>query len=230
MLNIPNEMKKDTLVLIPARGGSKRIPHKNIKLLNGKPLICYSIDVARAIFKDEDICVSTDDDQIIKVVEEYGLHVPFIRPTSLSGDNAQTTDVVKHALNFFLQKGVQYQKVVLLQPTSPLRRAEDVTGAISLYSDEIDMVVSVAKSHVSGIICEENDGGFLQFSLRNEIEQKDFFEYNGAVYVINSIPILAGESMLNLEKKIKYVMPREFSVDVDVMLDWKYVEFLLSNK
>ena len=224
-------MKKDTLVLIPARGGSKRIPHKNIKLLNGKPLICYTIDVAREIFDDLDICVSTDDLEIINVVERYGLKVPFVRPDYLSNDTAQTTDVVKHALEFYAQNGVHYQSVVLLQPTSPLRRSEDVRAAISLYSDQIDMVVSVVKSHSAGVMCQDREDGFLEFSLRVESRPlRDYYEYNGAVYVINAKPILDGVSMIDLDKKIKYVMDRKFSVDVDEVIDWNFAEFLMSNK
>ncbi len=86
------------LVIIPARGGSKGIPHKNIKLLGSKPLICYAIDVARKFTSDENICVSTDDDEIIKVVEDYGLNVPFKRPDSLATDNVGTNGVLLHAL------------------------------------------------------------------------------------------------------------------------------------
>ena len=89
------------LVLIPARGGSKGIPRKNIKILNNKPLIGYAIDVARQFVSDADICVSTDDDEIIKVVEEYGLKVPFKRPDELATDHSGSYGVMLHALEFF---------------------------------------------------------------------------------------------------------------------------------
>ena len=89
------------LIIIPARGGSKGIPHKNIKLLNGKPLICYSIDIARQYTTDENICVTTDDNEIISVVEQYGLKVPFVRPAELATDTASSNDVLVHALNFY---------------------------------------------------------------------------------------------------------------------------------
>ena len=104
-----------TLFLIPARGGSKGIPRKNIKELNGKPLIQYSIDVARRLTGDENICVSTDDREIIEVVEKSGLEVPFIRPESLAADTATTNDVICHALNFYKDKGTAYDNIVLLQ-------------------------------------------------------------------------------------------------------------------
>ena len=122
------------LVIIPARGGSKGIPHKNIKPLNGKPLIYYTIDCARAICDDADICVSTDDDEIIQVVEDYGLKVPFKRPAELATDTAGTYEVLLHALNYYEQQGRHYDVVMLLQNTSPFRAAEHVKEAITLYS------------------------------------------------------------------------------------------------
>ena len=105
------------LVIIPARGGSKGIPHKNIKPLNGKPLIHYTIDEAREIVGDEDICVSTDDPEIIKCVEDYGLKVPFVRPEELATDTAGTYEVLLHALNFYEKQGRHYEVVLLLQNT-----------------------------------------------------------------------------------------------------------------
>ena len=108
------------LYVIPARGGSKGIPHKNIKLLHGKPLIYYSIDIARSLTNDEHICVSTDDEEIIKVVSDYGLKVPFVRPRELANDTASTNDVLIHALKYYESIGKNYTAIVLLQPTSIL--------------------------------------------------------------------------------------------------------------
>jgi len=121
-------MFENVLVVIPARGGSKGIPHKNIKPLGGKPLICYSIDVARQITSDENICVTTDDDEIIKVVEDYGLKVPFKRPAELATDNCGSNEVILHALKFFEDKGKKVDRIILLQPTSPFRTKDDVVG------------------------------------------------------------------------------------------------------
>ena len=132
----------DTLFVIPARGGSKGLPGKNIKDLCGKPLIAHSIDIARAFVGDEDICVSTDSEEIKQVVENYGLSVPFFRPDYLATDTATSNDVLIHAVNFFKQQGREYKKLVLLQPTSPLRTVDDVFGCIKLYREDIDMVVS----------------------------------------------------------------------------------------
>ena len=109
------------LVVIPARGGSKGIPHKNIKKLNGKELITYSIDVARQLTSDDNICVSADDDNIIATVENYGLKVAFKRPIELATDSAGTNGVLLHALDFYENQGRTYDVIVLLQPTSPFR-------------------------------------------------------------------------------------------------------------
>ena len=122
-----------SLIVIPARGGSKGLPGKNIKKLAGKPLICYSIDIARQVADDEDICVSTDSAEIIEVVENYGLKVPFVRPTELSTDESTTNDVLRHALQFYKNNGKEYENIILLQPTSPLRTKEDIVNAIKLY-------------------------------------------------------------------------------------------------
>ena len=124
---------EDILVVIPARGGSKGLPGKNIKMLCGKPLIAYSIDVARAFADDKNICVSTDSEEIKQVVEQYGLKVPFLRPDHLATDTATSDDVLIHAVNYYREQyGRTFKKLMLLQPTSPLRTKEDVEGAIRL--------------------------------------------------------------------------------------------------
>lgn len=225
------EQQMKTLFLIPARGGSKGIPRKNIKELNGKPLIQYSIDVARRLTGDENICVSTDDREIIEVVEKSGLEVPFIRPESLAADTATTNDVICHALNFYKDKGTAYDNIVLLQPTSPLRTADQVKGAMNLYSDDIDMVVSVKENKGSVILFKENAKGYLEhvFDTANGIRRQDalrLYEYNGAIYVMNSRSILE-KSMSGFTKIKKYIMSEKDSIDIDNMLDWKMCEIII---
>lgn len=182
----------NSLVIIPARGGSKGIPHKNIKPLDGKPLIYYTIDVARAIVSDDNICVSTDDDEIIKCVEKYNLKVPFVRPAELATDTAGTYEVLLHALDFYEKQGKQFDNIILLQNTSPFRTAKNVKEALCLYSDQIDMVVSVKETASNPYYnCfEEDDNGFLKISKGNGLftRRQDVpkaYEYNGAIYVIN---------------------------------------------
>lgn len=224
------------LVVVPARGGSKGIPHKNIKLLGGKPLICYAIDVARQFTTDENICVSTDDEAIIKVVEDYGLKVSFVRPKYLATDNAGTDGVLLHALDFFEQKGNQYDIVVLLQTTSPFRRAEDVKEAVKLYDDSIDMVTSVmpAKCNPYYDGYEDNEEGLLTISkgdgaIERRQDAPQVWQQNGAVYVINPAQLKA-KGLAGMTKIRKYVMDELHSVDLDSMFDWKIAEIMLGEK
>ena len=224
------------IVIIPARGGSKGIPHKNIKLLAGKPLIHYTIDVARQIVADEDICVSTDDSEIIQCVEEYGLKVPFVRPAELATDTAGTYEVLLHALNFYEQQGKQFDVVLLLQNTSPFRTARQVKEALALYQSDIDMVVSVKECSANPYYCvfEENQEGYLNIckgdgNITRRQDAPKVYEYNGAIYVIN--PHSLKQMPLNkFARRIKYVMDEQSSLDLDTMNDWRMAELIVSQK
>ena len=220
------------LVIIPARGGSKGIPHKNIKPLNGKPLIYYTIDCARAICDDADICVSTDDDEIIQVVEDYGLKVPFKRPAELATDTAGTYEVLLHALNYYEQQGRYYDVVMLLQNTSPFRTAEHVKEAIKLYSADVDMVVSVKECPANPYYCvfEEDANGFLHVckgdgNIFRRQDAPKVYEYNGAIYIMNA-ETLKTTHMHKMQKRVKYVMDDASSFDLDTMWDWKMAEMM----
>lgn len=227
------EKLTDTLFVIPARGGSKGLPGKNIKELCGKHLIAYSIDVAREFVDDKHICVSTDSEEIKKVVELYGLSVPFLRPDYLATDIATTNDVLVHAVNFFKEQGSEYKKLVLLQPTSPLRTSQDVQGATMLYRDDIDMVVSVVKSHAPAVLCSENEDGFVELVYNKNATGRqqlpDMYEFNGAVYVIN-IQSLLDKGLAKFTKKVKYLMSKEHSVDIDDIYDFYQVETIIKNR
>lgn len=221
----------DTLFVITARGGSKGLPGKNIKDLCGKPLIAYSIDVARAFTDDENICVSTDSEEIKQVVEQYGLKVPFLRPDYLATDTATSDDVLIHAVNYYSEQfGKSYKKLILLQPTSPLRTAEDVKGAMALYRDDIDMVVSVMKSHAPAVLCQDNEDGFVQLTYNKKAlgrqQLPEMYEFNGAVYVM-SVDALLEKKMAGFTKKVKYVMSKEHSIDIDDIYDFLQVEAIL---
>ena len=224
------------LVIIPARGGSKGIPGKNIKLLGGKPLIYYAIDVARAIVDDTHICVSTDDDQIIRVVEQYGLSVPFIRPTELATDTAGSYGVLLHALSFYESKGEHFDAVVLLQVTSPFRTVNHVREALNLYNKDLDIVVSVKEtdSNPYYLCFEEDTEGMLHISkgdghYTRRQDCPPVYEYNGAIYIINPERMKA-MPLNKFKKRVKYVMDREHSVDLDTMMDWMIAEYMITNK
>lgn len=224
-----------TLVVIPARGGSKGIPRKNIKLFDGKPLIYYTIDCARAICNDEDICVSTDDAEIISVVKQYGLDVPFIRPDELATDTAGTYEVLLHALDFYEMKGEKYDVIVLLQNTSPFRTQEHVKEALSLYREDVDMVVSVKECAANPYYClyEENEEGFLHIckgdgTFFRRQDAPKVYEYNGAIYVMNAAT-LKTTHMHKMKRRVKYVMDELSSFDLDTMWDWKMAEMIKAD-
>ena len=224
------------LVVIPARGGSKGIPHKNIKPLKGKPLIHYTIEVARAIVGDDDICVSTDDEEIIKCVEQTGLKVPFVRPSELATDTAGTYEVLLHALDFYEKQGRVYDVVLLLQNTSPFRTSEHVEEALSLYRDDVDMVVSVKECPANPYynVFEEDAEGFLHVSkgegsIFRRQDAPKVYEYNGAIYIMNAT-VLKTTHMHKMQKRVKYVMDDLTSFDLDTMWDWKMAEMIIKEK
>ncbi len=223
---------KKILVVIPARGGSKGIPLKNIKPLGEKPLIYYSIDIAREITSDDNICVSTDSEKIIEVVNKYGLEVPFIRPKNLATDSATTNDVILHAINFYETLGRSYDIILLLQPTSPFRNKQQIKEALSLFSEDFDMVVSVKQSHAVSTLCVENDRGFLEVCFNKEhLGRQDFekyYEYNGAIYILN-VNKFKEKGFTGLTKKKKYIMDQITSLDIDTYLDWIIAECIIRN-
>jgi N-acylneuraminate cytidylyltransferase len=223
------------LVLIPARGGSKGIPGKNIKPLNGIPLIYYTLDAASEIASPKNICVSTDSDEIIRVVREYGMDVPFKRPEDLATDTAGSYEVILHAINFYEQRGMLYDRIVLLQPTSPFRTGAHIREAIALYHSALDMVVSVKIAHANPYftLFEENIEGFLSRSKSGSFARRQdcpvVYEYNGAIYVMN-VQSLKKEPLGNFLKIRKYVMNEEVSLDIDTKFDWIVAEAILSRK
>lgn len=224
------------LVIIPARGGSKGIPHKNIKPLNGKPLIHYTIDEAREIVSDEDICVSTDDPEIIKCVEDYGLKVPFVRPEELATDTAGTYEVLLHALNFYEKQGRHYDVVLLLQNTSPFRKTEQIKEALKLYNKDVDMVVSVKECPANPYYCvfEENSEGYLHVckgegNIFRRQDAPKVYEYNGAIYIMNAETLMTTH-MHKMQKRVKYVMDEISSFDLDTMTDWNIAESIFKEK
>lgn len=226
---------KKILVVIPARGGSKGIPLKNIKPLGEKPLIYYSIDIAREITSDDNICVSTDSEKIIEVVNKYGLEVPFIRPENLATDTATTNEVILHAIDFYESQEYRYDTLLLLQPTSPFRTAEQIKEALDIFEKETDcdMLVSVKQSHAASVLCVENQDGFLElchnngYGIRQNFER--FYEYNGAIYIID-IEKLKEKGLSHLNKKKKYLMDDFSSIDIDTPMDWIIAESMLKNR
>ncbi len=223
-----------TLFLITARGGSKGIPKKNIKTLNGKPLIQYSLEIARQFVGDSDICISTDDKEIIDCCLELNYQCPFVRPFELATDEASSKDVILHALNFYKSRDQIYKNVVLLQPTSPLRLKEHIKSALDLYNESIDLVVGVkvTKSNPYQLLYQLNQQGNLEkvmnagdYSRRQDMPT--IYEVNGAVYVYNYNSLMNKNELAVLKP---LVMPAINSIDIDEPLDWSWAEFLMEKK
>ena len=223
-----------TLVVIPARSGSKGLPNKNIKLLNGKPLIHYSIEVAQKIFSNEDICISTDSDEYIKIAQQRGLNVPFVRPENLSTDKTTTQDVLLHSLDFYEKKGVFYDYILLLQPTSPFREKHHLEDILMLNNEECDMIVSVkeTESNPYYVLFEENKSGLLEKSKKGNFTRRQdcpkVYEYNGSMYLINA-KSLKNTLITNFKKIRKYEMHSKYSIDIDNQLDFDFAEFLINK-
>lgn len=223
------------LFLIPARGGSKGIPGKNIKPLHGRPLIYYTLDAACEVAVKENICVSTDARVIAEKVEGYGLSVPFLRPAELATDTAGSRDVILHALAFYEQKGLRFDRLILLQPTSPFRTGRHIQEALCLYQNDLDMVVSVTESKANPYftLFEENRNRFLfpskPATFRRRQDCPAVYEYNGAIYVINVESVKA--MPMNQFKKIrKCVMTEEASIDIDTPMDWLLAEAVMAQR
>ncbi len=226
---------KKVLAIIPARGGSKGIPKKNIKAVSGKPLINYTIEAAKECKYIDKVIVSTDDKEIAEVSMRAGAIVPFLRPDELATDEAKTIDVVLHAVEFYERKAERYDIIVLLQPTSPLRTGEDIQKALEYF------IRKGEKSVVS--ISEVDDHPLLirQFGEDSELvklldedstvrrqDMKKYYRINGAIY-INSMSELNENTSFN-DNMMGYVLAKEHSIDVDNPEDLVMAEYFLSKK
>jgi len=223
------------LVIIPARSGSRGLPDKNIKLLKGKPLIHYTIEVAQQVFKNEDICVSTNSEKYIEIAEQTGIKVPFIRPKQLSSDTATTQDVLLHCLSFYEKKGFSYDYILLLQPTSPLREKKHLEGVLMANKEEYDMIASVkeTKANPYYTLVEENKEGYLEKSKKGDFTRRQdcpkVFEYNGSMYLIKT-KSLKESPISSFTKVKKYEMDATFSIDIDNQLDFDLQGAILNLK
>jgi len=225
------------LGIIPARGGSKGLPGKNIKLLNGIPLIAYTIK--EALNSKLDACiVSTDSEEIAQVARNYGGNVPFIRPAEFATDNASSVDVVIHAIDFMkTHYNQEYDAIMLLQPTTPFRNSEDINQAIDiLVSSNADSVISVTDvggTHPARMkfIVDGNliDPPFVEaFEGQNRQELKPMFIRNGGIYLTRIDVIKGGSFKGTISKAL--VMPQKRSVNIDDIDDFEFAEWLLNKQ
>lgn len=223
------------IAIIPARGGSKGLPGKNIKLLNGKPLIAYAIEAALKAKHIDRVIISTDDEEIARVAVAFGAELPFMRPAELASDMAMAVDNYIYTIDRLEKEGgVPIGAFVVLQPTSPLRIAEDIDGAIELFNEKnADSVISYTQeAHpVSWHKYVDTEGRFVDIfdsNIKNRQENRVSYYPNGAVYVFRTAMIR--ERKYYTDRSYAYIMPRSRSVDIDFIEDFEYAEFLLSRK
>ncbi|XVH58079.1 acylneuraminate cytidylyltransferase family protein [Providencia hangzhouensis] len=225
------------LAVIPARAGSKRLPGKNIKDLCGKPLISWSIDSALEAPSISKVVVSTDCEKIADIARASGADVPYLRSPELSSDMASSVDVVLDMVNHYARNGVEFDAVMLLQPTSPLRETSDIESAVSLYVDKkAEAVISVTPCEHSPLWCNQLPGdqslkGFIPESIKSTRSQDlaQYYRLNGAVYLISTATLQRAKAFFIDDDIYALVMDRKKSVDIDEQIDFLLADLLIKN-
>lgn len=225
------------IAIIPARSGSKGLKDKNIKELNGKPMMAYTIEAANNSGIFDCVHVSTDSEKYVDIARKYGADVPFLRSDELSGDNASSWDVVRYVLYMYSNLGVEYDLFALLQPTSPLRTAEDIKNAYNIYMEKnAKAIVSVCETDhppiFSDVIAEDGSmKGFVKKEYRDLPRQAipKYYRVNGGIYLVNKSCLDDIVSLYDNEC-YAYIMDRESSIDIDSNIDFLVAETLMKNK
>lgn len=217
------KINHNILAVIPARGGSKRLPDKNILDFAGKPLIAWTIDAALKSKYITDVIVSTDDGRIASIAKKYGAKVPFLRPDSLASDESIIADVVLDLVNKLSEK---YKYIALLQPTSPLRTAQHIDESFEQLGDK-DAVVSLAKTEhpiewYNTLSPNKNLDNFIDGATRNKRSQDlpEWYRINGAIYIVKTDALLREKSFLLEKGAVAYVMDSDVSIDIDQKQDF----------
>jgi CMP-N,N'-diacetyllegionaminic acid synthase len=225
------------LIVIPARGGSKRLPRKNVLPLAGKPLISWTIETALEAKVHADVMITSDDDEILTVAELYEIDgvIVYKRPKSLATDSAKTVDVLIDALDASRSLGKIYETLILLQPTSPLRNARDVEMAYELYQKSTPKytVVSVCKvDHPSAWIGNLTENAFftgVQLDGKRSQDYQEEYRLNGAIYVMD-VDRLIKNGTIYTEKLRAFVMGKDRSIDIDELMDFKICESIVGAR
>ncbi len=222
---------KTVLAIIPARGGSKGIPRKNIKLLAGKPLIAWTIEEAKKSKYVDRLILSSEDEEIIKVARELSCEVPFIRPKELSEDEIPGIEPVIHAISNLEEK---YDFICLLQPTSPLRRVEDIDGCIEkciINNAESCVSVSEVSHHPYWMYMVDEKEKLKPLFLNNIATRQKLpkvFELNGALYLIKTDSLLKERELIS-ENTLCFIMDKSRSVDIDSEVDFETAEYYINK-
>ena len=225
------------IAIIPARGGSKRLPRKNIRPLNGKPMIAYAIRAALGAKGVDRVIVSTDDKEIAAIAKKYGAEIPFLRPMELATDTATTVSVLQNAVNWLKEK-VDYEVdiVILIQPTSPLVLPEDIDQAIEkLQATGANSCLSVCEIRERPEWMYEFVDGKVRPYLALETREirtqdlKKLYRINGAVYAIKKDFLMKNGRVIDDKSMEAIIMPPERSVDIDELQDFLLAEILMKQ-
>ena len=221
------------IAIIPARSGSKGLKDKNIRYLNGKPLLAWTIDAAIHSGEFDEIMVSTDSEAYAEIARQYGADVPFLRSAETSSDTANSWDMTAEVLENWRERGRLFDTFCLLQPTSPLRSAEDIRNAFALFREKADFaVVSVCEAEHSPLWCGHlpESGEFTDFIRPDAVKQRQaggkFYRLNGAIYIVD-VQKFGTDRFLYHEGSFAYIMPQERSVDIDTEIDFRLAELLM---
>lgn len=223
------------IAIIPARSGSKGLPDKNIKPLAGKPLIAYTIEAALNSGVFDEVMVSTDSEHYAEIARDFGADVPFLRSEGASSDGASTWEVIREVLGNYRAMGREFEAFCILQPTSPLRNAQDIREAHSLMNKASVAVVSVCEADHPPTWCNilPEDNSLEGFIARTGGGQRQsfgkFYRVNGAIYFVRTGAI-SSDTYLYRKGSYAYIMPRERSIDIDTELDFRFAEFMLGLK
>lgn len=225
------------IAIIPARSGSKGLKNKNIKLLNNKPLIAYTIEAAKDSNIFDEIYVSTDSYEYASIAREYGANVPFLRDSALSTDISSSWDVVKEAILRYEELGEKFDTVTLLQPTSPLRRSIDIKNGFEIFNNKKALaVIAVCEVDHSPLWCNilPADGSlenFLDNDLVNLPRQNlpSYYRINGAIYIMDTNHLMSNGNIYS-DQCYSVIMPKEKSIDIDDSIDFQIAEVLMKNK
>lgn len=228
-------MLEDTLAIIPARSGSKGLKDKNIKLLNGKPLIAYTIEAALKSNIFREVLVSTDSEEYKKVSQEYGAWVPFLRPRCFAEDNTSTNEVIENVLLTLENMGKTYENFMVLQPTSPLRDENDLKEAFNFFIEKnANSVVSMCECEHSPLLTrklsneKQLDGFLADLKCSRRQELNNYYRLNGAIYLAK-VDYFKKYKDFYKENSYAYIMDKCKSVDIDDMNDFLYAEFLMKT-
>ncbi len=219
------------VAIIPARGGSKEIPRKNIKLFAGKPLISWTIELAKSCELVDKVIVSTDDNEIAKISLSYGAEIPFTRPAELATDNSPIIDTVLD----YLTKNSKVSEIILLQPTSPLRKYSDLQNIIEKkIKTKCESIVSITEAYSHPNLCyklllNEKISNFMPNQiLKRRQDLEKVYCLNGSFYLANKSFLFEKNSFID-ENTIGYLMPKERSIDIDNKFDWEVAEMLFKK-